>query len=215
MSELIDFIVSALAALGDAGCLVSDNAGTQDSLLERALKDFGPSGVREAWKEAATKTGLSYAAPEKSSGNPIIYGKAGGLWILASVEDEGFDRRKKVCTCYKAAFQSPLPFSFSLRKESSLCELANMLAASPGIETGASEFDSAFRVSGDDPEAIRRFLTPERRLVLGDCAKTYPGIMMDERFFIIKSEGVEASELRLRTGMRSLVRCASSLAMET
>jgi hypothetical protein len=117
--------------------------------------------VNQAWSEAGRILGLGFDAGGIAQSRKLT-GKHEGHVVIVDTFTRRHGKSSTTYTRYSVMHARPLGLGLSLRKEGFFSGVAKAFGAQD-IQIGDPAFDSTMLIKGVDPEAVKKFLTPERR----------------------------------------------------
>jgi hypothetical protein len=167
----------------------------------------------EAWSLAATVLGLRYVP----GGLPVqlgnIHGDCKGVWVTVGLHNERSGRSNTVYTRYVVQFPRNLPLEIRLTRQGFLQEMASFFGIQD-IEVGDEEFDALVVIKGDDPGAVRSFLTLGRRLAISRLYARFERVSIDRKQIEALALGADADADAMAAHVEALVRVALLLSPE-
>ena len=152
---------------------------------------------------AANELGLTYA--DAAVGVGELAGSIQGLQVLISTKHRGSGKNRSVWTRYVVGFPSIGP-SVEMEPESIFSGWKALIGMKgQDIIVGDREFDDAVIVRGSDPNEIRRFLSPARRLGALTVFQTFSYGHVSESQISAETRGAESKSDRIVHNVRRLV----------
>lgn len=124
-------------------------------LVVAGLVVWSTQRTNSTWGEAARRLGIEVESA--SLGHPRLGGMIDNVVVLVDVKGSGDNAR----TRYRVTFP-PLNPKFNLKRESGTQKIMRALGVAD-VEIGERDFDDAFDIATDHPDALRALLTPARR----------------------------------------------------
>lgn len=172
------------------------------------MVDQSHTRIRRAWKRVAGELHLTFS-PETFLKRGHLAGTVEGVGVEVKsvVESTGTSSRR--CTRYIVSYP-PLGIGLKMRASGAWQRLTHVLGAQD-ISTGDAEFDPVVTVKGDDEEAVRRLLTPARRMSVHRLMAEHRGAVVDDSGITWDSNGSETDADRMLTVIRRMVGVAARL----
>jgi hypothetical protein len=134
--------------------------------------------TNEAWAAAASRLQLVFQ-PGQVFSRPRISGIHRGCSVLVTTFSKGSGKSQTTYTRFRASYPHRLELGLRLTRQGLLSGLGKLLGAQD-IEVGEEGFDDAVVVKGRDPQRVKAFLTPSRRMRAARFLTTYQGSVIDD-----------------------------------
>jgi len=135
---------------------------------------------------------------------PRLEGFVGGLPIRVDIT-----QRKNPAIRYRVFYRS-LDLGLKLTRESSITRTVGRLG-NQDAQLGERAFDDAFLVETSRPDALRQFLTPERRRALLKLVADHPNVVVEDGSITLVGSNVTPSAEVLTTTLTDLSTAAATL----
>jgi len=153
--------------------------------------------ITRVWGAAARQLGVELESG--SFAHPRIGGLVDGIVVLVDVKGNGDNAR----TRYRATYP-PLNPEFRLKREAGTQKIMRALGVSD-VEIGEPEFDDAFDVSTDHPDALRALLTPARRYGLLRLFSVHKQLTVTEDSLEVTTRRIASDSEAMVSTVRRLV----------
>jgi hypothetical protein len=167
------------------------------------------AGTGQAWAEAARQLGLEYQAGGLLQPGRIR-GVHRGVRVAVDAVRRGGGRNDRSLTRYRVWFPVPLGLGLHVSREGLLSRLGKLMGLED-VRTGDDRFDAALMVRGADADAVRRFLTPDRRLRIELLVRTLGDVRIDDDGIAVERRGVERRIETIVGTVRELALAANAL----
>lgn len=168
--------------------------------------------ANEAWSRAARTLGLR-AKPGGFLKRREIDGDRGGFRVKLDTYTVRSGKNSTTYTRFRLWFPRRLGLGLQLTKEGFWAGVTKFFGAQD-IAVGDAGFDGQVLVKGSDPERVRRWLTPARRLRVRHYLEAYSGAHIDDEGVRWEVRGVIRDARRIVTGIDAMVRLAGHLCEE-
>jgi hypothetical protein len=158
------------------------------------------------WRDAAAELDLRFTTA--TWGYPSIAGHTGGFAVHVDVKKSGGENNT-VRTHYRVLYP-PLGMGLKLRPENFVTKIGRFFGGQD-LEVGDDEFDASFHVKARDPNALRAFMTPSRRLMLLRLVAAYPTVEVNDDGLHLVANGATQSASTIVSIVRRLVSAARQL----
>ncbi len=165
----------------------------------------------QAWGRAASALSLQFSAGGFTSGSRIN-GTLNGFRVQVNTVRRRHGNHSRTLTVFTAYYPS-LMLGLNLKKQGMLASLGKLLGGQD-VEVGDSTFDRAVVVRGNKPAALRKFLTPGRRLRIRRFLSTALNARIDDRSAKFEVRGVIDSSPEIRQHLRRVVLLAECFGTE-
>lgn len=135
---------------------------------------------------------------------PRLEGFVGGLPIRVDIT-----QRKTPAIRYRVFYPS-LNLGLNLTRESSITRTVGRLG-NQDAQLGERAFDDAFLVEASRPDALRQFLTPQRRRALLKLVADHPDVVVEDGSITLIGSNVTPSAEALTTTLTDLSSAAATL----
>jgi hypothetical protein len=162
--------------------------------------------VRNNWRQAAETLGLTFHGRQLLEGRRIE-GVLHGFLVRIDTYTQKSGKNSKTYTRLRMQYPRPLGLGLKLTREGFFSSLTKLLGAQD-ITLGDDAFDRTALVKGADPERVRAFLTPARRVRIHQLLKSYPEIEVNDREILLRRHGVIRDAKTLVAVVRSMQRVA-------
>lgn len=160
---------------------------------------------RTAWAAAAQELGITLE-PGNFLSSPKMQGSVGGLIVTVDTFSAGSNN---TYTRYRVSYPS-LGLGLNLSSENPLKRISRFFGVQDVI-VGDSRFDDAFQVQAVSEEAIRSFLTPDRREALVRLIASYRSVVITDDEIKYQKNKVETDSSTIVSTVRRLVSSAKLL----
>lgn len=160
------------------------------------------------WQGAAADLGLGFE-PGSWTKQPRIAGQRNGMDIEVSVQATRSGNNNQVMTTYRVAYPR-LGHDFKLTRQTGFNRITQAFGAQD-IEVGDQNFDDAFVIKSDDPNAIKLLLTPAVRMSLLRLQSAHPGVVVEDDHIRYQTSGMEKRADVITTTVRRLLGTARVL----
>ena len=161
-----------------------------------------------AWARAAEELGLEFR-PTTLFGRPQMKGTLDGLPVEVYTYSQRSGENSTTYTRYAVAYP-PLGVPFELRHESGIRKVLKIFGIGD-TAIGDARFDDSFAISTDDPDALRAYLTPARRMALLRLLASYPGLQVSDTGLSLTTKGTEKNGDVIVSTVRRLVATGRTL----
>jgi hypothetical protein len=155
---------------------------------------------REAWMLAARTMGIAYHRPRRIE----------GALPTGHVIVDAYLRRSNAATVpvtrYRARYLHPLGLGLQVQARDK-----PRLRAPGEMEMGDPEFDALAAVRGADHEKMASFLTPDRRGLIVEMIRSFPGLVIRDGDVRWEERGIQGDASRIVTTTRRLSRLSAVL----
>ncbi len=156
-----------------------------------------------SWEEAAAQLGLEYRRGTWGVGE--MAGTVRGISVSVSIFRRGNGDSSSSWTRYQLGFPSGGP-SVSMEPESFLSGWKALIGMKgQDIVVGDPAFDKAVIVRGEDPDQVKRFLSPARRMAALTVFDAFSFGQLSENHISAETRGVEASSERIVHSVQRLI----------
>jgi hypothetical protein len=162
-----------------------------------------------AWQSAAQTLGLEFV-PSAAFKSRRMEGRVGTIDIVVDTFSEQHGNSSTTYTRYRAGYPD-LGLGLKLRKQTGLHRFGKVFGMQD-IEVGDQGFDDAVMIKGDEPDAVRAFLTPSRVLALQRLLTSFSGAVVADSDLVWKRRGVETNAQTLVSVTRRLAGAAGVIA---
>jgi hypothetical protein len=174
----------------------------------RAARQAQVRTARSAWVEAADRLGLAMTGTGREGLS--ISGRDGGLTVDVSVrQTAGEDNR--VLTRYDVGLPSGVGMSLS-----SAAGWQGVVSAFGGqdVEIGDPAFDARFILKTNNPDRIRRYLTPPRVAALKGLHDQHRGFVLTDDSLVLETPGIAAAADEITSTVTHLLTTGRALLMD-
>lgn len=165
-----------------------------------------------AFRETAERFGMAVLADGGLYGEISIAGEVDGHDLRVrteTVKAGGSSRLYR--TIYSARLMRPLGFSMVLRREGLTTKL-DKIFGEQDIEVGQPDFDGRYLIQGNDPQAIRTFLTrPRVQRLLDEVIDSRAQLELEERHLRVRRAGHATSVEEVTRQLQHVKRLAAEL----
>ena len=134
--------------------------------------------MNEKWAEAARRLQLMFK-PGKLFSRPRISGIHKDCSVLVTTFTRGSGKSRSTYTRFRVSYPRSLDLGLRLTRQYMLFGIGKFFGAQD-IEVGHEGFDDAVVVKGKDPQRVKEFLTPSRRMRAARFLTTYQGAVIDD-----------------------------------
>ena len=134
--------------------------------------------TNEAWASVARRLNLVFQ-PGQLFTRPRISGIHKGCSVLVTTFSRGSGKHQTTYTRYRVSYPHSLDLGLRLTRQGLLAGIGKFFGTQD-IEVGDEGFDEAVVVKGRDPERVKAFLTPSRRLRAARFLTMYQGSVIDD-----------------------------------
>ncbi|MBN1442451.1 MAG: hypothetical protein JXA90_07060, partial [Planctomycetes bacterium] len=159
-----------------------------------------------AWKEAGRLLSLEFSV-EEARGSLELAGNIQGNRVIVSSFGQRSGKGRVYYTRYRILFPRLLHLGLRLSRERPLGE-APKRPGSETVETGDAAFDGDVAVHSTDPEAVREYLSPERRDRIHRLLKSYPGLVVGDAGISWTAPGLLSEPQEMVTVVRRMTHVA-------
>ncbi|MCZ6794171.1 MAG: tetratricopeptide repeat protein [Planctomycetota bacterium] len=159
-----------------------------------------------AWREAARRLRLHYH-PSGFMKKRRISGRFAGFAVVVDTFTRSSGNSSTTYTRFRVSYPRSLGLGLRLTREGFFTGISKVFGAQD-IELGAANFDAAILVKGSRPQAVRRFLTPARRVRVHRLLIGHSGAVVDDDDITWNRVGVLRDAARIVTTVRNFVRVA-------
>jgi len=163
-----------------------------------------------AWRAAAGQLGLRYSSGDLFKSRTLV-GRVDGLPVKIDTFRRSSGKNSTRYTRYRVDYP-PLGLGLNLSREGVFSPVAEFFGAQD-IEVGDAKFDPKVTVKGRDPQAIRQFLTPSRRLRVTNLLGRHDAQIGDSGIQIVE-RGLVSDSRRLVAVTQQVVLTARELTTE-
>jgi tetratricopeptide (TPR) repeat protein len=160
----------------------------------------------EAWSSVAQQLGLNFT-PGALFRSRVMEGRLQGLAVRVDTFQRGSGKSSNTYTRFRIRYPRQLGLGLRLTKDSFFSGIGKFFGGQD-IELGDAQFDADVIVKATDPEAVRRFLTPPRRLRIHRLLMAHPGVVIDDERVQWEKRGAIRDPDQLASAIRRLVRVA-------
>jgi hypothetical protein len=164
--------------------------------------------IDAAWSASAAELGVNFI-PGSWRTHSRIHGSVEGVPVEVRVVTESSGESSSSWTVYTASYPA-LGLGLSVRSTRGWQRIGRLFGAKD-IETGDAAFDPEVTVKGDDPERVRAFLTPARRMSVHRLLAEYDRARIEDDQVRWRKSGVEKEPDRIVTTVRRLAAVAQRL----
>jgi len=164
--------------------------------------------MNQAWQLVAGELHLTFS-PETFTKRAYLAGTIQGIGVEVKSVTESSGKSSNQYTRYRVSYP-PLGVGLKMRASGGWQRLTRLLGAQD-ISTGDAEFDPEVTVKGDDEEAVRRLLTPARRMSVHRLMAEHRGTIVEDSGITWDSSGLETDAERMLTVIRRMVGVAGRL----
>lgn len=164
----------------------------------------------ESWSRVATAHGLQLS-PGGLFRYPSVRGTLQGCPIVVDTFTRRSGKSRTTYTRFDVRYPSPLPIDLALSQQGLFSGLASLFGAQD-LEIGDESFDASVVVKGADAEAIRDFLTPERKTTAKRLLDDHPGIEIGAEGLRWSKRGLIDRETELESVLEDLTNAAATFA---
>jgi len=164
--------------------------------------------MNEAWQRVAGELHLAFS-PETFVKRAHLAGTVEGVGVEVKSVVESTGKSSRQYTRYRVSYPS-LGIGLKMRASGGWQRLTRMFGAQD-ISTGDAGFDPVVTVKGDDEEAVRRLLTPARRMSVHRLLAEHRGAVVEDSGITWDSNGLENDADRMLTVIRRMAGVAARL----
>lgn len=157
-----------------------------------------------AWQIVASELGLSHRPGGAFNQELAIWGHVRGVQLTVSPTIRGNGDSRQRYTKFVLLFPAVGP-RVELRKQSAMSRFTRIFSQENDVVIGTPAFDERVRIDGDDPLAIRRFLSPARQSVALALLEREPFVTITERSIELERRGRMANAHELAVTIRHLI----------
>jgi len=168
----------------------------------------GRAAQNEQWLTTARALSLSFE-PETFTARARLSGTVDGIGVEVRSIVESTGKSSARYTRYRASYPS-LGLGLKVMATGGWQKLSTWFGGQD-VATGDQEFDPAVTVKGHDDDAVRRFLSPSRRVSAHRLIVEFPGVVIEDASITWRMRGLEADGQRLMTVVRRMVGVAQRL----
>jgi hypothetical protein len=163
-----------------------------------------------AWSGAAQALGLDYVAAALPIQLGTLHGSCKECWVSVGLHTERSGRSSTTYTRFVVQYPHRLPLELRITRQGFLQHVAAMFGVQD-IEVGDEEFDALVIIKGDDPDAVRRFLTLGRRLEIARLYARFERVTFDSKQIEALARGASDYQESLVGDVEALVGAATLL----
>lgn len=170
-----------------------------------------PLGIKQsqqtnaAWSQAARQLGLHYQ-PSGFLQSRKITGMIQNYSITVDTYTQRSNNSSTTYTRFRLTYPS-LGLGLKLTKEGFFTGVTKIFGAQD-IQVDDAAFDTDILIKGANPQRVREFLTPARRMRIHQYLRNHPNATIDDREIAWRSRGLIKQTGRLTNRIRNLVRLA-------
>jgi hypothetical protein len=143
--------------------------------------------LKQAWEAAARQLSLTLHFPGWPS-LPKLQGIVDGCTVSVSAVVRGAGKHRRRYTVFEVLYPRPLDFKLRMTCEGFWSTVTRTFGIQD-IKTGYPDFDDAYNIRGEPPEAVREFLTHERRHAVADILQAYPAATIGSAHLVWEMRG--------------------------
>jgi hypothetical protein len=156
------------------------------------------------WSLAAQALGLDYVPAGLPIQTGSINGECQGVWISVALHSERSGRNSTTYTRYVAQYPERLPLELRLTRQGFFHDVASFFGVQD-IEVGDPDFDALVIIKGDDEQAVRNFLTPERRAEITALYARFERVSIDSGQIVALALGASDQHQELVSAVEALI----------
>jgi len=164
--------------------------------------------VNTAWAQAAEELGVEFR-PSTLFGRPQLRGTLQGLPVEVYTYTQQSGENSATYTRYTVTYP-PVGVSFELRNESGIHRVLKIFGVGD-TEIGDAEFDDRFTIRTDEPDGLRAFLTPARKMALLRLLASHPNLRISDTGSTLTTRGAEKDRDVIVSTVRRLVATGRTL----
>ncbi len=164
--------------------------------------------MNEAWQRVAGELHCTFS-PETFVKRAHLAGTVEGIGVEVKSVVESTGKSSRQYTRYLVSYPS-LGIGLRMRASGGWQKLTHVFGAQD-ISTGDERFDPVVTVKGDDEEAVRRLLTPARRMSVHRLLAEHRGAVVEDSGITWDSNGLENDADQMLTVIRRMAGVAARL----
>ena len=171
-----------------------------------AFSVFHSKQVHQSWTDAARALGMAYQGGGFLRSRRIT-GTFEGMPVLVDTFTQSAGKSSTTYTRFRITLSPPLRLGLRLSREGFLKGLTKLFGAQD-IRVGDAAFDANVMIKGSDPDRVRAFLTPARRVRIDRFLGSYPGATIDDTEIAWHTRGLLSDPNRIVSIVRQIARLA-------
>ena len=161
------------------------------------------------WQNAAQTLGIEFV-PSGTFKPRRMEGRVGTIDVVVDTYTESHGNSSAAYTRYRATYPD-LGLGLKLQKQTGLHRFGKVFGMQD-IEVGDEGFDDAVMIKGDEPDAVRSFLTPSRVIAIERLLGAFSGTTITDTDLVWRRRGVETNPQALVATTRRLAAAAGVIA---